>query len=82
MLGFTGTRDPQSRPFAELRAAGIEPIFGTLGRPGARLDDVYLADGDGAEYVDLVKAGVVMIASDAAAAAQRAIGQGWRRCAR
>ncbi len=82
MLGFTGTRDPQSRPFAALRAAGIEPIFGTLGRPGTRLDDVYLADGDGAEYVDLVKAGVVMIASDEAVAAQRAIGQGWRRCAR
>jgi glycerophosphoryl diester phosphodiesterase len=80
MLGWTGTRDPQKQPFAALRAAGIEPIFGTLGRPGERLDDTYLADGNGSEYVDLVRAGAVMIASDAAAAAQRAIGAGYRAC--
>jgi len=80
MLGWTGTRDPQKQPFAALRAAGIEPIFGTLGRPGERLDDVYLADGNGSEYVDLVRAGAVMIASDAAVKAQAAIGTGWRAC--
>jgi glycerophosphoryl diester phosphodiesterase len=80
MLGWTGTRDPQRQPFAALRASGIEPIFGTLGRPGARLDDVYLADGDGSEFADLVKAGAVMIATDAAVAAQRAIGDGYRAC--
>jgi glycerophosphoryl diester phosphodiesterase len=82
MLGWTGTRDPESRPFAALREAGIEPIFGTLGRPGQRLDDVYAADGDPSEYRDLVRAGVVMIASDNAAAAQRAIGSGYRVCFR
>jgi glycerophosphoryl diester phosphodiesterase len=82
LLGWTGTRDPQSRPFAALRAAGIEPIFGTLGRPGARLDDVYMADGNPSEYADLVTAGVVMIASDNALAAQRVIGTGYRRCFR
>lgn len=82
MLGWTGTRDPQSRPFAALRAAGIEPIFGTLGRPGQRLDDVYAADGNPSEYRGLVEAGVVMIASDAAVAAQRAIGSGYRACFR
>ena len=80
MLGWTGTRDAQSRPFAELRAAGIEPIFGTLGRPGQRLDDAYAADGNPSEYADLVKAGVVMIASDNAVVAQRAIGRGYRAC--
>lgn len=80
MLGWTGTRDPQSRPFAALRQAGIEPIFGTLGMPGQRLDDVYLADGNPSEYLDLVRAGVVMIASDCAVAAQRAIGYGYRAC--
>lgn len=80
MLGWTGTRDPQLRPFSAIRAAGVEPIFGTLGRPGARLDDVFLADGNPSEYVDLVRSGVVMIASDAAAAAQRAIGTGYRAC--
>ncbi len=82
MLGWTGTSHPETQPFAALRAAGIEPIFGTLGRPGERLDDVYLADDNGSEYVDLVRAGVVMIASDAAAAAQKAIGEGYRACLR
>jgi len=80
MLGWSGTRDPQTKPFADLRAAGIEPIFGTLGRPGQRLDDVYAADGNLSEYRDLVSAGVVMIASDAAVAAQREIGMGYRAC--
>jgi glycerophosphoryl diester phosphodiesterase len=76
MLGWTGTRDPQPRLFAALRAAGVAPIFGTLGH----LDDVFLADGNPSEYLDLVRAGVVMIASDAAVAAQRAIGNGYRAC--
>ncbi|MFO7693729.1 MAG: glycerophosphodiester phosphodiesterase family protein [Vicinamibacterales bacterium] len=80
MLGWTGNREPDPRLLAALRAAGIEPIFGTLGRPGSRLDDVYLEDGNGSEYADLVKAGVVMIASDSAVAAQRAIGAEWRKC--
>jgi glycerophosphoryl diester phosphodiesterase len=82
LLAFTGTRDPQSQPFAAIRAAGVEPIFGTLGRAGQRLDDVYMADKDPSEYRDLVKAGVVMIASDAAVVAQRAIGPGWQACFR
>jgi glycerophosphoryl diester phosphodiesterase len=82
MLGWTGTSNPGKQPFEALRKAGIEPIFGTLGRPGARLDDVYLADGDGAEYRALVQAGAVMIASDAAVAAQAAIGTGYRACFR
>lgn len=80
LLGWTGTSNPSSHPFALLRAAGIEPIFGTLGRPGERLDDRYLADDNPSEYRDLVAAGVVMIASDAAVVAQRAIGMGYRRC--
>jgi len=80
MLAWTGTSHPESKPFAELRAAGVEPIFGTLGRPGERLDDVYLADANPSEYLDLVRAGVVMIATDAAVVAQRAIGTGYRAC--
>jgi len=80
MLGWTGTRDPQASLFAALRNAGVEPIVGTLGRPGVRLDDVFLADGNPSEYVDLVRSGAVMIASDAAVAAQRAIGTGYRAC--
>jgi len=80
MLGWTGTTRPQASLFAALRNAGVEPIFGTLGRAGVRLDDAYAADGDPSEYRDLVRAGVVMIASDAAVAAQRAIGTAYRAC--
>jgi glycerophosphoryl diester phosphodiesterase len=80
VLGWTGTTSPQTALFAALRDAGIEPIFGTLGRAGVRLDDVYASDGNPSEYRDLVHAGVVMIASDAAVAAQRAIGTGYRAC--
>jgi glycerophosphoryl diester phosphodiesterase len=80
MLAWSGTRNPERRPFETIRGAGIEPIFGTLGRPGERLDDKYAADGNPSEYADLVKAGVVMIASDAAVTAQRTIGFGYRVC--
>ena len=80
VLGWTGTSNPQAALFTALRNAGVEPIFGTLGRPGARLDDVYAADGNLSEYSDLARSGVVMIASDAAVAAQRAIGTGYRAC--
>jgi glycerophosphoryl diester phosphodiesterase len=55
-------------------------MFGTLGRPGERLDDVYLADGNPSEYVDLARAGAVVIASDSAVMAQRAIGTGYKGC--
>jgi glycerophosphoryl diester phosphodiesterase len=80
VLGWTGNREAQPKLFAVLRDAGVEPIFGTLGRPGERLDDRFLADGNPSEYSDLAKAGVVMIASDAAVAAERAIGTGYRAC--
>jgi glycerophosphoryl diester phosphodiesterase len=80
MLGWTGLRDPGAGTLAALRDAGIEPILGTLGRAGERLDDLYVKDGDPSEYADLVRGGVVMIASDRAVAAQRAIGFGYRTC--
>lgn len=72
-LAFTGTRDPSARHFAALRANGIEPIFGTLGRAGERLDDVWLADGDPSEYADLVRDGVVVIATDRPAEVEPAL---------
>jgi len=80
MLGWTGLRNPGTKTLATLREAGIEPILGTLGRAGERLDDLYVEDGDLSEYADLVRSGVVMIASDRAVAAQRAIGFGYRAC--
>lgn len=65
ILAFTGTRAPRPRWFAELGQSGIEPIFGTLGRPGSRIDDRWLADGDASEYVALARQGAVIIATDA-----------------
>ncbi len=72
-LAFTGTRDPSPRHFAALRADGIEPIFATLGRAGERLDDRWLADGDPSEYADLVRDGVVVIATDRPAEVEPAL---------
>jgi glycerophosphoryl diester phosphodiesterase len=64
ILAWTGTRQPNPALKATLRARGVEVIFGTLGRPGQRLDDQYAADGDDSEYLDLVRQGVTMIATD------------------
>jgi glycerophosphoryl diester phosphodiesterase len=73
MLGFTGTREPDAAMIARMDAAGIEAITGTLGRPGERLDDRYLADGNGSEYADLAARGVTLIASDQPVEAWRAL---------
>ncbi|MFN7054330.1 glycerophosphodiester phosphodiesterase family protein [Hyphomonas sp.] len=64
LIAWTGTREPDPPAFARLNAEGVEPAFGTLGRRGERLDDVYWADGDGSEYQQLVDDGVVMISTD------------------
>jgi hypothetical protein len=65
--------------FATRHDAGVP--FLEIGVATTR-DDIYLADGNPSEYVDLARAGAVMIASDAAVIAQRAIGGGYRRCMR
>lgn len=75
MLAFTGTRAPSRRWFSELRSGDIEPIFGTLGRPGSRIDDRWLADGDPSEYADLVRDGAVVIATDRPAEVEPALPQ-------
>lgn len=72
-LAFTGTREPSPRWFAELRDAGIEPIFGTLGREGSRLDDRWLADGNPSEFAGLVRDGVAIIATDRPAEVEPAL---------
>ena len=45
-------------------SVGIEPAFGTLGRPGQRLDDQWIADGDVSEFEALIDGGLVMLATD------------------
>jgi len=64
LIGWTGTEAPNFAAWARLEQVGVEPAFGTLGRKGERLDDVYLADGDGSEYDDLADDGLVLLATD------------------
>jgi glycerophosphoryl diester phosphodiesterase len=83
LLGFTGTTEPPAALLDRLSRAGIGVITGTLGRPGERLDDRYMADGDGREYADLAARGVQLIASDRpldAWAALREAGRDGRIC--
>lgn len=74
LLAWTGTRVPDADLFAALRAAGIEPLFGTLGRPGERLDDIWLADGDASEFAALERVGVVVVATDRGREVEVALG--------
>lgn len=74
LLAWTGNRNPDAGLFTALREEGIEPIFGTLGRPGERLDDLWLADGDAAEFAAIEKAGVVVVATDRAEEVAAALG--------
>lgn len=64
LIGWTGTNEPKPAAWARLEQVGVEPAFGTLGRAGERLDDVYLADGDGSEYDALAADGLVLLATD------------------
>ncbi len=74
LLAWTGTRAPDIALFAALRAAGVEPIFGTLGSGPDSLDQQWLADGDGREFVQLERDGAVLIATNRAAAVTAALG--------
>jgi glycerophosphoryl diester phosphodiesterase len=64
VVAWLGTREPNMGAMANLGAARIESAFGTLGRPGKRLDDIYAADGDAAEYQALVDGGLTLLATD------------------
>jgi glycerophosphoryl diester phosphodiesterase len=87
LIAFTGTRAPDATLNARLAAAGIEAIFGTLGRKGESLDDRFAAEGEGG-YLEVAKTGVTVIATNRAAAAwsvlDRADGRGFApgRCLR
>ena len=64
ILGWTGAGEPNPALWAQLKAAGVEAQFGTLGAAGRRLDDRYAEDGDVSEYRDLYDQGVTVIATD------------------
>ena len=65
VIAWMGTRNPNPRAFAAVGRRGIEAAFGTLGRPGDRLDDQYWADGNPSEYQALVDGGLTLLATDA-----------------
>lgn len=73
LIAWTGTNSPDKAAWARVSDEGVEAAFGTLGRPGERLDDEYLADGDGSEYQILVDNGLVLLATDAPLEAAEAI---------
>lgn len=64
VLAWTGTTESRPDLWRALKERGVESQFGTLGRPGRRLDDAYAADGDVSEYRDLFDQGVSVIATD------------------
>ena len=64
VVAWMGTRNPNPRAFAAVGGRGVETAFGTLGRPGERLDDQYIADGDLSEFQDLVDGGLTLLATD------------------
>mgnify|MGYP006267256017 CR=1 FL=1 len=85
LIAWTGNESPAPQTWAALRAEGVEPAFGTLGRPGDRLDDAWRADGDLSEYAGLAEDGVVLLATDApldVAAALRADDRAFAACGR
>ncbi len=64
VIAWMGTREPNTRAFEAIGSRGIETAFGTLGRPGERLDDQYIADGNLQEYRDLAEGGLTLLATD------------------
>ncbi len=64
LIAWTGTNRPSPGKWKGLASKGIESAFGTLGRPGERLDDQYWADGNPSEFDALATGGLVMLATD------------------
>lgn len=64
VIAWMGISNPNPRAFAAVGQRGVETAFGTLGRPGERLDDQYWADGDPSEYQALADGGLTLLATD------------------
>ena len=85
LIAWTGTDRPDAAAWDRNARNDVESAFGTLGRTGERLDDIYLADGDGSEFQELAEDGLVMLATDRpldAAEAMTADDVGIRACGR
>ena len=64
VVAWTGTRAPDKAAWERNAREGVESAFGTLGRQSERLDTEYWADGDPSEYRDIVRDGLVLLATD------------------
>lgn len=64
LVAWTGTSQPDPALWQALAARGVESGFGTLGRRGERLDDVYWEDRDASEYSQLVRDGAAFVSTD------------------
>lgn len=64
VVAWMGISNPNPRAFEAIGRRGVETAFGTLGRPGERLDDVYWSDGDPEEFQALADGGLTMLATD------------------
>ncbi len=64
VVAWTGTRSPDKGAWDRNAREGVESAFGTLGRESERLDTEYWADGDPSEYRDMIRDGLVMLATD------------------
>ena len=83
LIAWTGTREPDAAAWDRNARNGVESAFGTLGRPGERLDDSYIADGNLSEYQQLVDDGLVLLATDEADAVAAALSdddRAWQVC--
>jgi len=60
LIAWTGTSNPSGPDYRDMEGDGVEAAFGTLGRPGDRLDDSFRAR----DYRELVNMGVRLIATD------------------
>ncbi len=64
LLAWTGTERPDPDLWRALADRGVETVFGTLGRRGDRLDDLYWEDRNGSEYDALADDGATFIVTD------------------
>ena len=85
LIVWTGVNNPDAAAWDRNARNGVESAFGTLGRPGERLDDKYLADGDPVEYEEMMLDGLVLLATDEAEILARELlgdNKAWERCGR
>ena len=73
MVSASGRNAKENAAILAMANPRMLVFTGTLGAPGQRLDDLYLADGNGSEYADLAARGVALIATDQPVAAWRAL---------